>query len=186
VPLQIIRYFVFAAFAAAALVAVAGWAVRTRRLNPFSRLGRILRGATDPVLEPIERWLVKSGGNPQSAGWWLFGITVVGGIVIVSLAQWVLGQAAFLSTSTSSGRGVLKLLVFYAVQLLRLALIARVVGSWVGAGRYNRWMRPAYVLTDWMVEPLRKIIPPLGMFDITPLVAWFALTIVQRWLMSVL
>ncbi|MSR06781.1 MAG: YggT family protein [Gemmatimonadetes bacterium] len=178
--LQIIRYSVFAIFAGAGLVALGGWAVRTRQVNPFSRPGRFLRGATDPVLEPIENWLVKTGGNPQSAGWWLFGGALVGGIVVVSLAQWVLGQVAFVSGSANSIRGIARLLAFYGFRLLQLALIVRVMGSWVGAGRYSRWVRPAYVLTDWMLVPLGRIIPPVGMFDITPIIAWFGLNILMR------
>jgi len=60
---------------------------------------------------------------------------------------------------------------------LIIALIVRVIGSWFGKGRFNRWMRPAYRLTDWIVEPLRRFVPPIGMIDITPLVAWLLLQI---------
>ena len=52
-----------------------------------------------------------------------------------------------------------------------------VIGSWFGGGRQTRMLRPAYVLTDWIVEPLRKIIPPFGMIDASPLVAWFLIQI---------
>jgi YggT family protein len=83
-------------------------------------------------------------------------------------------------------RGWVRLVVYYAGQVVLIALLVRVFASWFGAGRYNRWIRWAYVLTDWVVEPLRRIIPPLGMFDITPLVAWFAIRIVTGWLMRVL
>jgi len=184
--MDILRYTVFAAFVGAAAVAVGGWALRTRRLNPFSPVGRALRGLTDPVLKPIEHRLVRSGGNPVNAGWWLFGMTVVGGIVVVSLAQWIAGQVAMMHYAATSGSGLLKVVVYYAGQLLQLAIIVRVFGSWFGVGRFTRWMRPAYVLTDWLIEPLRKIIPPAGMFDVTPIVAWFVVVIVLRVLMGIL
>ncbi len=185
-PLAFLRYTVFGIFALSALVAVAGWAVRTRRINPFGATGRFLRNATDPILVPLERWVVRRGGNPQAAGWWLFGITLVGGIVVISVAQWLAGQVLLAGAAATSGRGLIRLSVYYAGQLVMLALIVRVIGSWFGVGRYTRWMRPAYVLTDWIVEPLRRIIPPLGMFDITPLVAWFALSFLLRWLLALL
>ena len=45
-------------------------------------------------------------------------------------------------------------------------------------GRWpNRWLRPAYRITDWIVEPLRRVIPPIGVIDITPLAAWLLLQI---------
>ncbi len=177
----------FAGFVASTLVAVGSWAVRTRRINPFSGAARLIRSLTDPVIQPMERWVLRRGGNPQHAPWWLLGIVVVAGILLITVAQWLLVQAARASFAFQSGpRGLLRLIVYYAGQLVLLALIVRVIASWFGAFRYSRWMRPVYVLTDWVIEPLHKIIPPLGMIDITPLVAWFAIRIVLGWLMRVL
>lgn len=185
--LPLLRYVVFAAFAASLLIALGSWAVRTRKINPFSGLSRLIRSLTDPFVSPVERWLLRQGGNPQYAPWWLVGIVVVGGILVITVSQWLLVQAARASFAARGGvRGWVRLAVYYVGQLVLIALLVRVFASWFGAGRYNRWLRPAYVLTDWVVEPLRRIIPPLGMFDISPLVAWFAVRIVMRWLMGVL
>src|SRR2546428_12311564 len=67
----VLRYVVFAAFAASVLTALASWLVRTRRISPFGALGRTLRAASDPLIRPIEARLVRAGGNPLHAGWWL-------------------------------------------------------------------------------------------------------------------
>ncbi len=83
-------------------------------------------------------------------------------------------------------QGVVRVLVYYAGQAVIISLVVRVIGSWFGVGRYNRWMKLFYLLTDWIVEPLRKIIPPIGMIDITPIVAWFALQLILSWLMRIL
>src|SRR5256886_4729004 len=66
-----LRSLVFAAFAASVLTALASWLVRTRRISPFGALGRTLRAASDPLIRPIEARLVRAGGNPVHAGWWL-------------------------------------------------------------------------------------------------------------------
>src|SRR5881628_27385 len=65
----VVRYGVFSLFVLSALVALASWLVRTKRLSPFGPVGRALRGATEPVLRPVERRLVRLGGNPVHAGW---------------------------------------------------------------------------------------------------------------------
>ncbi len=182
--LQVIRYVVFAIVAAASLVALAAWVVRTRKVSPFSGLGRVLRAISEPFIKPTERWVVKRGGNPQNAGWWVFGVALVGGIVVISLAGWVTEQLMRVSAASTSGRGSVQLVVYYAFQLLQGALLVRVIASWFGAFRYNRWMRPVYLLTDWMIVPLQKIIPPIGMIDITPIVAWFLLRILQNVVLS--
>src|SRR5437879_13462031 len=78
-----LRYVGFATFAASVLVALASWLVRTRRISPFGALGRTLRAASDPLIRPIEARLVRAGGNPAHAGWWLAGgVGVAGGGLI--------------------------------------------------------------------------------------------------------
>ncbi len=97
---------------------------------------------------------------------------------MVSLSEWIVVQVIRLNAAGASGpRSIARLLVYYAGQLVIIALIARVIGSWFRVSRFNRWMRPAYMLTDWIVNPLRRVIPPIGMIDITPLVAWLLLQI---------
>jgi YggT family protein len=183
--LQFVRFAAFGICVFFALVAVGSWAIRTRRINPFSAPGQRIRRVTDAVLAPIEQRTLRHGGNPQHAGWWLVGIGLVGGIVGVSLTEWLVVQAAQLS-SLRTPAGAFRAAVYYAGNLILLALVVRVIGSWFGVGRYTRWMRPVYVLTDWAVEPLRKIVPPFGSLDITPIIAWILIRILVSWLMTVL
>ena len=176
--LDVVRGLAFGLFVVCAAVAFGSWAVLTRRINPFSSTGQAIRRITDPILKPVEYWLRKRGGNPRNAGWWILGGSIVGGILLITLTEWIIVQAARMSMAGAAGpRGILRLVIYYAGQVLIIALIARVIGSWLRVGRFNRWMRPAYLLTDWIVEPLRKIVPPLGMIDITPLVAWVLIQI---------
>src|SRR2546425_2375571 len=86
----VVRYGVFSLFVLSALVALASWLVRTRRLSPFGPVGRALRGATEPVLRPVERRLVRLGGNPVHAGWWLVVVVAAGGGLLLSLLGWVI------------------------------------------------------------------------------------------------
>jgi YggT family protein len=187
VSLAALRYAVFAAFLVSVLVAAGSWAVRTRRVHPFSAGGRTLRQITDPLIGPVERWLVRRGGNPQAAPWWLVGIALVGGIVTVTGIEWLAVQASRVAASGRGGvRGLARLVVYYAGQILLIAIIVRVIASWFGVFRYHPWMRPVYAVTDWVIEPLRKIVPPIGMIDITPIVAWFAIQLLLSGIMRVL
>ncbi len=166
--LDILRYAVFGAFVFSGVIAVGSWSVRTYRLHRFGRAANLIRRIGDPVLEPIQRNLAERGGNPEHAEWWLLGGTVAGGILLISSVTWV---ASAVMVATTGWRGV----VYLAGQAVAWSLLIRVIGSWVGAGRFNKFMRPFYFLTDWIVEPLRKVIPPIGMIDITPFVAYILL-----------
>src|SRR5205809_6844902 len=103
----VVRYGVFSLFVLSALVALASWLVRTRRLSPFGPVGRALRGATEPVLRPVERRLVRLGGNPVHAGWWLVVVVAAGGVPLLCLPDWVIHPVGSGVGSVANGpRGV--------------------------------------------------------------------------------
>lgn len=183
----LLRYAVFGLVVLAALVALGSWLVRTRRVSPFGALGRTLRTVTDPIMRPVERRVARMGGNPVNAGGWLIVITAIAGIVLVSLSGWLVDTFRTAQVAASSGpRYTFALIVEILYRILLYALIARVIAGWFGLFRYSKWMRPAYILTDWMVEPIRRIVPPLGALDISPLVAVVALLLAKSALLSLL
>ncbi len=183
----VLRYTVLGLVALAALAALGSWLVRTRRVSPFGVLGRTLKSGTDPILKPVERRLVRMGGNPAHAGGWLIVVMAIAGIVLLSLVGWLLNTVLVAQLAATAGpRHAFALSVEILYRILMYALIARVIASWFGLFRYSKWMRPAYILTDWIVEPIRRVVRPLGAFDVSPLVAWLALWLVRQFLLAML
>jgi YggT family protein len=175
-----LRYALFAAAVVAGAVAAIDWAVRTRRLNPFGATARFFRRTVDPLMVPIERRVVRAGGRPASAPLWALGVVVVGGLLLIALLDFVTGQIGAIAGAVSSGAGgVLILLVSWTFSLLQVSLIVRVISSWVGISPYSRWVRWSYALTEWMLAPLRRIIPLFGGIDVTPIVAYLGLRLVE-------
>jgi YggT family protein len=178
--LQGLRLLIFGVAVAVLALAVLRTVVRSRRVSPFGALGRLSRRAAEPVFRPMESTLVRAGGQPGHAPWWTLAAVVVGGLALLSVSEFVLGQMAGASFAVAQGpRGIAVLLVTWTFQVLRLALMVRVLGSWFGQGRWSRWTRWAYGLTDWFMAPLARVVPPLGMLDLTPLVAYFGLGLLQ-------
>jgi YggT family protein len=185
--LLVSRLLVAAAFVLASIIALTNWAVRAGRLQPFGAWPRLLRRLSDPLIKPLERRIVRSGGNPQQAPLWLVGITVVGGLMLLAGVEWLIGTSYSLASAAHGGpRGLLRFVVDLLFSLLTAAILVRVIASWFGVSPYARWMRPVLALTDWIVEPLRRIVPPLGMIDFSPMVAYLILLVARmillRWL----
>jgi len=72
-------------------------------------------------------------------------------------------------------------LLFWA---LELAILIRVLMSWIRPNPYNPFVQAIYQITEPIMGPLRRIIPPLGMIDITPMVALIILQIVRGMVLS--
>jgi YggT family protein len=171
----------------AAIVAVTHWAVRNRRIEPFSGWARFVRRISDPVVLPLERRVIRAGGNPQNAAYWLLGLVIAAGLVLMSLAAWLIDTVVRLEFMAESGpRMWLESLVSFLFTVLMTAILIRVIGSWFGIGPYRKWMRPFYVLTNWLIDPIRRILPPFGMIDFSPMVAWLVLYVVRGFVMGLL
>ncbi|MHB0876863.1 MAG: YggT family protein [Anaerolineae bacterium] len=71
-------------------------------------------------------------------------------------------------------------------EVLSLAILARVILSWFRVDPYNRFVQILFQVTEPVLAPFRKIIPPMGTIDITPIVALLVLQIAQRIIVTML
>lgn len=178
------RYAVGGAFVLAAIVAGTHWAVRRGRLEPFGGWARAVRKGSDPILRPIEARLLRAGANPQDGPFWLLGLVVLGGLAGLALVRWLLGFIYTMLTIGQFGpRAALATLVSTLFSVLMAALLIRVVASWFGVSPYSRPMRIVRGLTDWLLEPIQRVLPTMGPLDLSPLVAYFVLMLTQSLVM---
>ena len=181
------RVIAGSAFVLALLVALTHWAVRAKHLSPFGAWPRFVRGWSDGVLRPLERRIVRSGGNPQDAAFWLMGIAVLGGLILIAVVQWLIGFVYQAMTLATGGSVVIAVTVIhYGFSILIAALFVVVIASWLNLSPYGRIMRIASGLTSWLLDPLRRVLPPFGMFDLSPLVAYFLLYFAERALIGLI
>ena len=182
----VLRVALFALAAALFVIFALDWLVRTRRINPFGPVARFFRRTVDPVILPVERRVVRAGGLPTSAPWWALVAVVVGGILLILALQFVRDLLVGAMVSAQRGpRGLYDLLVAWTFGVLKLALIVRIIASWLQLNTYKPWIRWSVSLTEWLLRPLRSIIPPFGMIDVTPIVAYFVLVLLETFMHSV-
>ncbi|MBI5305066.1 MAG: YggT family protein [Chloroflexi bacterium] len=63
--------------------------------------------------------------------------------------------------------------------LLTFAIIGRALVSWLPIDRYHPIVQLLDSITEPILAPLRRVIPSIGMMDITPIVALILLQVVQ-------
>ena len=170
---------------ALAVVATADWAVRTRRLNPFGGIARFMRARVDPRLAGVERQVLRAGGRTTTTPWWALVLYAVVALLVLAVLDMLGALVRQASVAASAGgMGVLFLAVHWTFGFLVFALLVRVLSSWLPRLAASPWIRWSYGATEWMLRPLRNLIPSIGgVIDITPIVAYFALQLVQ-WLVE--
>lgn len=180
-----------AAFLGTAIVAgglcAIDWAVRTRRLNPFSGLARTSRRLSAPFIGHVERRVVKAGGNPVSAPWWALGAVIVTGILVLTALDFARAQTLAVYAALDAGtRGVIRLVIRWGFFAMYIAIVVRVVSSWFRLNPFGRVVRWATAMTEPLLRPIRNVLPSFGMIDLSPLVLYLALRLLESMILRLL
>ena len=118
--------------------------------------------------------------------WALVAFVVVAALVIAAIDMIARLGFEVMFALSEGGAGVLFLLVRWTFAVLQIALMVRVLSSWFPRAAHSRWLSWSHGATEWMLRPLRRVIPSFGSVDITPIIAYFLLQLVGALVIRVL
>lgn len=77
--------------------------------------------------------------------------------------------------------GIILGIVNYTFTALIWIVVFRVILDWLGVGYgTNPIQQLIYEISESLIAPIRRVLPPLGMFDFSPMVVILLLEILQR------
>jgi YggT family protein len=134
----------------------------------YNPLSQFLIKVTNPVLVPARR-IVPSIGKLDTAS-----------VVVMLLLE--LAQLAIISLLGAADYGM-QFLVFFALRKLLFTLlmtyfvliIARVIVSWIASQSRHPLIPLLHQLTEPVLRPFSRLVPPLGGVDLSPLFALITL-----------
>src|SRR6266704_6098819 len=138
--------------------------------NPFKWSVRTSRRLTEPVLTPVRGVLIAMRVDPSVAPFIAVLAIIVAGIVLYQVASNVMNTVAGVMYAATSGQlgapvAIIGYLLFGCVGLYTLAIFVRIIFSWIAFSYTNPTMRFLFRVTEPLLAPLRRYIPPVGMFD---------------------
>jgi YggT family protein len=150
-------------------------------LNPFGWAARTIRGLTDPLIAPVRRGLMSFGVDPRYAPLVAILLAVLLGWFLIQLLAGISNTllGVLLSTQDAEPVRLLGYLLYGLLGIYSLLIFIRIIFSWGMVGYGNRVMRFLVNTTEPLLGPLRRIIPPLGMIDISPIVAFIVIWLFQ-------
>ena len=150
-------------------------------LNPFGWMHRTTRRLSDAFVAPVRGGLRGFGVDPKFAPLVVILIVILLGYFILQLIGTIANTIAgiLFSAQTGSFVSILGYILHGLISIYILLIFIRIIFSWGGIGYTNRVMRFLVDTTEPLLGPLRRIIPPLGMMDISPIVAFLILWLFQ-------
>lgn len=150
-------------------------------LNPFGWMSRTVRRLTDGIVIPVRGGLRGFGVDPKFAPLVVILLVILLGFFVLQLVGTIATTIAGILTSLQQGApvAVLGFILYGLLSLYILLIMVRIIFSWGGLGYTNRLMRFLIDVTEPLLGPLRRVIPPLGWLDISPIVAFLILWLFQ-------
>ena len=150
-------------------------------MNPFSRTALNVRQMSDPLVNPVRRFLLRYGLDQKLAPFVTILVAILLGWMMLEMVSAVIFTVRGVLVSLQNGalRPLMGYVLFGVLSLYSLCIVTRIILSW-GMSFSNPTMRFLVRITEPILGPFRRIIPPLGMFDISPIIVLLILQLFQR------
>jgi len=155
------------------LIVLMRFVLQLVRANFYNPLCQFIVRATQPLLKPMRRVIPSIGGLDMSS------------LLLAILVQLALMALTLLLTYGTTGNP-LQLLIWSIIGVTALflkifffALIISVILSWVAPGSHNPGAELVNQICEPALAPFRKILPNLGGLDISPILAFMVLKLID-------
>lgn len=149
------------------------------RADFYNPLCQFIVKATQPLLKPLRRLIPSIGGLDTAS------------LVLALLVQLLLMAVISLLAGANPLTLAPQLLLWSVIALASLflkvfffAMIISVILSWVAPGSYNPGAQLVNQICEPLLAPFRRLIPNLGGLDISPIFAFIALNLVDRFVIG--
>ncbi|MGV8890567.1 MAG: YggT family protein [Pseudomonas sp.] len=155
------------------LIVLLRFVLQLVRANFYNPLCQFAVKATQPLLKPLRRIIPSMFGLDMSS------------LVLAILVQLALMALTLLLTYGTTGNP-LQLLIWSLIGVTALflkifffALIISVILSWVAPGSHNPGAELVNQICEPALAPFRKVVPNLGGLDISPILAFIVLKLID-------
>jgi len=151
-------------------------------LNPFAWTSRTVRRLSDGFVIPVRGGLRGFGVDTKFAPVVVILISILLGWFVLQLVGTIAAMTEGIIDSVRGGAvfRLIGFIIYGLISIYILLITIRIIFSWGMLSYTNRVMRFLVDVTEPLLGPLRRRIPPLGWLDISPLVAILILWLFQQ------
>ena len=132
---------------------------------------------TSPVVIPLRR-IIPSFGRLDTATIVVAFVVQYAAILLIIL---IMGATPIITIIATTA---LVKLILLSLNLFMFAIFVRIILSWISPGQYNPATAIIETLTEPLLRPVRRIIPAMGGFDISPIFVIIGIGALSRLVMG--
>ena len=136
----------------------------------YNPLSQFIVKATSPVLTPMRRFIPGLFGLDIASLLLAYSLQCVENFLLFSLRGSSLNPLLILWHSIGSLLTLFLYIYFFAI-------LIQVIISWISPGQYNPAIALIHRITEPVMQPARKLLPPFSGFDLSPILVFIVLNI---------
>ena len=175
-PLEFLVTTLFGLYILAVMLRFLLGLVRADFYNPVSQF---LVRITNPPLVPMRKVIPTVGKFDTAAVVLMLVLQLLSVLIVVALRGVSVSFVTILAFTVGE-------LIMLLLNVFLFAIIVQVIMSWISPGTYSPVNSILYSLTNPILEPFRRLIPPLSGIDLSPLFALIALQVARMLIMPLL
>ena len=157
--------------------------------NPFGKIGRAgfwIRKRTERFVYPAARLLAQFRVDTKLAPL----VTIFIGLVLTYFASSIIGNTLFVIDGLTAGvvtgnpKVFVGFVLYGVLSVLILFIFIRFISSWFVFTR-NTFLGFVQKVTDPIMIPVQKLIPPIGMFDISAMIVLLLIGFLQSLVLNI-
>jgi YggT family protein len=164
-------FLVTLVFDLALFVVILRWWLQWNRADFYNPMSQFVVKATNPIIIPLRR-VIPSIGKIDSAT--VFAAFLLSLLKVFAVALLFTGYSSIVVLVMKAGLNI----VLQGLYLLFYVLLARAIMSWFSQGR-TPLEHLFSQLTEPLLAPIRRVVPPIGMLDLSTMVLVIALIFVR-------
>ncbi len=165
-------YLISTVFGLYIIIVLLRFLLQLVRADFYNPLSQFIVKATTPVLNPIRRLVPGLFGIDAASILLAYGLQYTENLLLFAIKGISVNPLALLWYSIGS----LFTLVLY---IYFFAILIQVIISWVSPGTYNPATALIHHITEPVMRPARKLLPPFSGFDLSPILVFVALNILM-------
>ena len=170
---EILRYLIQTASALYLFAVLLRLLLQLARADFYNPLSQFVVRLTNPLLIPLRR-LVPPVGRIDS------------GSIVLALVVQTVAALAVLALHNALSVNPLLVIVWSAVAILALvvkiyffAILALIIFSWVAPQAHHPALALLYQLTEPVMAPFRRVLPPAGGLDLSPILVFVTINVLE-------
>ncbi len=165
-------FLVQVVFGLYAILVLLRFLLQLTRADFYNPVSQFIVKATKPELNPLRRVIPPVGGMDTASLILAWLVIAIEQLLILAIKGVGLQPVAALLLAIPE-------LISLTIHVFLFAILIQVIVSWVNPGSYNPVLGLIHSLTEPLLGPVRRRMPDMGGFDLSPMVVMVGLVILE-------